>query len=770
MAPATFPGVVPVLADDVVQLRAHHVDDVSRIVEQINDARFQRWTSVPLPYDDSHALAFLEIIRGAWEDGDARFWAVEVGGRYAGTINYRLKGGGTAEVGYGLHVDSRGAGVMSHALRLVLGWAFEHDGVETMGWRAAVGNLASRRVAWANGFAVEGLWRGMHAIPSGHVDDMWLGQLHKGEPRTPRHPWWEPEVLESEHIRIRPWRAEDVPPSHPDKASELYNGGKQPTPDGFEEWRQIRLNRMADGQGVYWCIADAQTDESLGGIQLAQLHIPFTRGTGVVGYWLHPHGRGRGAIQDALDLVIEHAFAPRTDDAGHSGLGLHRLWAGTDEGNRASQRALRRAGFRQVCTERAAIAHDDRPPTGAISFELLDTDDRVAQTIEPGVIPVLDTERLRLRPWTPQDRPRGDQDLDRDSLRFMPAGAQPSASTYDPWLERRGRLQDLGDLSWCIADRKTGEPLGCILLFGLSAGTPGDGELGYWLYADARGNGYLQEAIPPVLEHAFTPVELDGLGLHRVHADTDLENVASQKLLEGNGFHRWGEDHQSYARADGSLSDGAYFELLVDDWRAEHDDADPPERAGITVPVLDGEGLGLRPWRDGDSERIVAACTDPVTRHWLADLPDPYTLASARAYIKNINEGARSGRTLCWCIADPDTDEALGSLALMGMSGLDPTVAEIGYWVSPDARGKGVATEATRLAIMHALTPVDAGGLGLRRLSLNVAAGNEVSARVPRRFGFTQVGTDRLAEPLGDGSYVDLRRFDLLATEWADQS
>ena len=58
------------------------------------------------------------------------------------------------------------------------------------------------------------------------------------------------------------------------------------------------------------------------------------------------------------------------------GLGLHRLYAGTDEGNRASQRALHRAGFVQCAHARASLAHADRPATGAISFELLDTDPR----------------------------------------------------------------------------------------------------------------------------------------------------------------------------------------------------------------------------------------------------------------------------------------------------------------------------------------------------------------------------------------------------------
>lgn len=81
----------------------------------------------------------------------------------------------------------------------------------------------------------------------------------------------------------------------------------------------------------------------------------------------------------------------------------------------------------------------------------------------------------------------------------------------------------------------------------------------------------------------------------------------------------------------------------------------------------------------------------------------------------------------------------------------------------PDARGRGVITVAVGLVIRHALAPNDAGGLGLRRLQLQVAAGNAASANVARRTGFLEVGRKRQAELLGDGSHDDLLTFDLLA-------
>ncbi|MDF8262902.1 GNAT family N-acetyltransferase [Luteipulveratus flavus] len=763
---SAWPALVPILSDEHVRLRPHGPADVPRIVEQANDPRSRRWTTVPMPYDASHGRAFLEIVRAGWDSGERRFWAIEVDGAFAGTVNYTRRVPGTAEIGFGLHPDARGRSVATRAVRLVLEHAFAHDGVRTMTWRAAAGNLASWQAAWANGFVQHGTWPAMHANGAGQVEDLWIASVRAGDPRRPRRPWWEAADLEGERVRLRPWRPEDAPTTWPDEQAELYNEGMAPTPENFADWRSSRLHRMSVGQGVFWCIADAGTDQALGGIQVQRLDVDFTRGTGLIGYWLHPHARGRGALQDALELLVPHAFAARTDDAGRSGLGLHRLQAGTDEDNRASQRVLRRAGFRECATERAVIAHEDRPPTGALTFELLDTDDRVAQTVEPAIVPVLETGSLRLRPWTPHDRPSGERDLDRDSLRFMPAGAQPTAGTYDAWFARGERQRDRGTVvKWCIADRATDAPLGAVMVFGIGAGAPGDAELGYWLYADARGRGHLREAIPAVLDHAFAPLAKDGLGLRRLRAVTDLENVASQRLLERHGFHRWGESHGSFARADASVADAAHFELLADG-RASL----APAGGVLVVPVLDGERARLRPWRDEDVPRIVQWCADATTRHWLAGLPDPYTDDAARAYVRLMRRAAASGTTLGWCIADPRTDLAVGSVSVMDLRGEDRTAGEVGYWIHPDARGTGVATEAVGLALSHAFTSTEDCGLGRRRLRLNVAAGNDASAAIARRHGFTHVGTDRLAEPLGDGSYADLLRFDLLQAEWSDRS
>ena len=180
------------------------------------------------------------------------------------------------------------------------------------------------------------------------------------------------------------------------------------------------------------------------------------------------------------------------------------------------------------------------------------------------VPPLFETRRLRLRPCRDTDQPGPGEGPDGDSVRFMPAGAQPGLDDFPDWLARRRRDTDTGaDLHWCIADVTSDAMLGNVQIFRM--GPVQDryqGELGYWLRPDARGCGIIGEGLKPVIAHAFTPVEHGGLELSRLHATTDRDNYTSQSVLRSAGFTQWGADHQAWRRADGSLSDGVYFELL----------------------------------------------------------------------------------------------------------------------------------------------------------------------------------------------------------------
>lgn len=292
-------------------------------------------------------------MREGWTSGQRREWAVEVDGRFAGSVGIRADPGGRGELGFGLHPDVRGRGIATRAARLALTHVFDTDDarLDVVLWRSRADDLASWRVAWALGFQLDGTRRMMHVDTEGRLADERVATL-RGEPMTPRHPWWEPKLLLGERIRLRPWRVDDAPAEGPDEVAQQFHGAAPPGPETFARWRADREQGMSAGAFVEWCIADVESDEPLGSVQVSRLDEAFTRGTGWLDSRLHREARGRGVIADALDLLVPHAFAPRDGDAGLAGgLGLHRLYAGTDEQNRASQRALRRAGFREVSRE-----------------------------------------------------------------------------------------------------------------------------------------------------------------------------------------------------------------------------------------------------------------------------------------------------------------------------------------------------------------------------------------------------------------------------------
>src|SRR5579875_261657 len=266
---AVFPDDVPVFTDGVVTLRAHRESDLPRIVEFANDPRSRARVPLPSPYGMEQAREFFAQVRATWESGtQAGAWAIEVDGRWTGSINLNHRARGTAEIGYGAHPDVRGRGVVTAAARLLVAHAFDDLRLQTLVWRAARGNWASRRVAWAVGFTHDGTWPATHPGPDDTVVGTWFGHLHASDPREPQLPWREPAVLEGDGIRLRPWRETDVPDEPLDEALTHYMLGSAPDADGFSEWLVARRERMAGGEAVVWCIADAATDRALGGIQL----------------------------------------------------------------------------------------------------------------------------------------------------------------------------------------------------------------------------------------------------------------------------------------------------------------------------------------------------------------------------------------------------------------------------------------------------------------------------------------------------------------------
>ena len=152
------------------------------------------------------------------------------------------------------------------------------------------------------------------------------------------------------------------------------------------------------------------------------------------------------------------------------------------------------------------------------------------------------------------------------------------------------------------------------------------------------------------------------------------------------------------------------------------------------LTVLRGRGLLLRTWLPEDLPDVLAACQDPEIARWTT-VPSPYLSEHAEVFL--------AGSALRWvqglasfAVIEQATGELLGSIGFVGLP--EDGVVEVGYWISPGARGRGAATAATRVICDWAFDE-----LHFHRVEWQAYVGNEGSRRVAQRCGFTFEGTLR---------------------------
>jgi ribosomal-protein-alanine N-acetyltransferase len=103
-----------------------------------------------------------------------------------------------------------------------------------------------------------------------------------------------------------------------------------------------------------------------------------------------------------------------------------------------------------------------------------------------------------------------------------------------------------------------GRLLGAINLSNVVRGAFQSCNVGYWVAEPYNGQGVATTALGLVCERAFGE-----LGLHRIEASTLLHNVASQRVIEKNGFTRIGIAPR-YLQIAGTWSDHILFQKTAE--------------------------------------------------------------------------------------------------------------------------------------------------------------------------------------------------------------
>jgi RimJ/RimL family protein N-acetyltransferase len=165
-------------------------------------------------------------------------------------------------------------------------------------------------------------------------------------------------------------------------------------------------------------------------------------------------------------------------------------------------------------------------------------------------------------------------------------------------------------------------------------------------------------------------------------------------------------------------------------------------------PLTDGV-VALRGVHEADCDQVVRALRDPEIVRWIRRIPADYTPADFDYWLGRHRAAAAAGDGLTLAVvAADDHHRVLGSVGVHELRSGRP---DIGYWVAPDARGRGVAPRAARLLRDHAVER-----LGVGRIEVLVDPGNAASQRAAEKAGFTRTGEYRRSPRGGDDDERDL--------------
>lgn len=157
--------------------------------------------------------------------------------------------------------------------------------------------------------------------------------------------------------------------------------------------------------------------------------------------------------------------------------------------------------------------------------------------------------------------------------------------------------------------------------------------------------------------------------------------------------------------------------------------------------VLRTERLELSLPVEADIDAIHDACQDAEIQRYTT-IPSPYERKHAEEFVPKVAADWQSGAHVTWAMREGPV--LAGMIGLYRLDGRGE--GELGYWVSPWSRRRGLLVEAARAVIDWGFAAEDPGpGLGLERIAWRAVVGNIGSARAARTLGFRYEGTQRRA-------------------------
>lgn len=554
--------IVPVLDSDRLRLRPLRETDADRMGELLTDERAQRFVGRYLAGDKVNPVRKIQRQLDRNARGEGYDWCIadRVTDRLIGHIHLWNLGGfdpTSAQLGYGVHPSARGRGVLTEALGMVVDWAFRPGGLRRVWLATAASNAASRHAAETAGFTH--IASEPEAFPtgeSGFEDSVIYHRLN---------PHWTPQMIDTftfpddvptltdGEVTLRAHQLSDVD-QVVEQCTDPWSIRWTTVPTPYTRDMAVDFVTKAASEG--WTTRSdmmfaIETDHGFSGTCSLR-----TMGEGIVevAFGLHPAGRGRGVCTRAVKLLLDWGFTQ--DD-------IHVVVWYAYVGNWGSRRVAWANGFTFTGTvDKLLLQRGTRRDSW---FGSLRKDDSREPKNAWHVAPVLETERLRLRPLCESDTARmgevmADERTRAAVSRYLPYD-RDGAATIMRMLESGARGERW---SWCIADRETDRLLGHISLRGIGDHDPTTSEVGYSVHPDSRGRGVLTEALDRVVDWAF--LADGGAGYRRLLLHTAESNSASRYAAEKTGFTLIATEPADYPSGESDFETSMTYHQLNQQW------------------------------------------------------------------------------------------------------------------------------------------------------------------------------------------------------------
>jgi [ribosomal protein S5]-alanine N-acetyltransferase len=177
--------------------------------------------------------------------------------------------------------------------------------------------------------------------------------------------------------------------------------------------------------------------------------------------------------------------------------------------------------------------------------------------------PILETERLLLRPLTPDDavtvaRLAGSREIAHTTISIPHPYSENQAREWI--MAHTGQFATGKEIVFGVVTGEDAQLIGAVGLREIDA-EHSQAELGFWIAVQAWGKGYATEATRRVIRYAF-----EELKLNRVYAHHMVRNPGSGQVLEKLGMRREGLLRQR-VRKWGVFEDVVLMAILHVDWR-----------------------------------------------------------------------------------------------------------------------------------------------------------------------------------------------------------